>query len=76
MIDRDAKPGIAILSIGDMGLGIAKLLVSQGHRVSTFAEDRRSVRTCRTHWIGIAVIPTGSQSPDAQRPDQRDTVQN
>lgn len=34
---------IGILSIGDMGLGIGKLLISQGYRVATFAEDRRQV---------------------------------
>ncbi len=38
-----AKPTIAILSIGDMGLGVGKLLVSQGYKVATFAEDRRFV---------------------------------
>lgn len=39
---------IGILSIGDMGLGIGKLLISQGYRVATFAEDRRQVLAC-TH---------------------------
>lgn len=34
---------IGILSIGDMGLAIGKLLISQGFRVATFAEDRRQV---------------------------------
>ncbi|KAI1443750.1 phosphogluconate dehydrogenase [Annulohypoxylon stygium] len=34
---------IGILSIGDMGLGIGKVLMSQNYRVMTFAEDRRQV---------------------------------
>lgn len=37
---------IGILSIGDMGLGIGKLLISQGYRVATFTEDRRQVLAC------------------------------
>ena len=73
MIDRDAKPAIAILSIGDMGLGIAKLLVSQGYRVATFAEDRRSVTAYRIHWIGIFVLGLFfiPNSPVHNAPDQR-----
>jgi 3-hydroxyisobutyrate dehydrogenase-like beta-hydroxyacid dehydrogenase len=38
---------IGILSIGEMGLGIAKLLISHGYRVTTYAEDRRRVRAKR-----------------------------
>lgn len=34
---------IGILSIGDMGMGVAKLLISQGYRVVTNLEGRRSV---------------------------------
>lgn len=40
---EETRPVIGILSIGDMGLGIAKLLISQGYRVVTYAEDRRQV---------------------------------
>lgn len=36
-------PMIGILSIGEMGFGIAHLLISHGYRVATFAEDRRQV---------------------------------
>lgn len=34
-------PKIGILSIGDMGMGIAKLLVSRGFSVATNGEGRR-----------------------------------
>ncbi|KAH6953793.1 phosphogluconate dehydrogenase [Ilyonectria sp. MPI-CAGE-AT-0026] len=37
---EETLPVIGILSIGDMGLGIARLLISQGYRVVTYAEDR------------------------------------
>jgi 3-hydroxyisobutyrate dehydrogenase-like beta-hydroxyacid dehydrogenase len=40
-MDEEAGLVVGILSIGDMGLGIAKVLMSQGYRVATFAEDRR-----------------------------------
>lgn len=40
---EQAGLGIGILSIGDMGLGIGKVLISQKYRVATFAEDRRQV---------------------------------
>lgn len=39
----DAQPVVGILSIGEMGLGIANLLISHGYRVVTYAEDRRQV---------------------------------
>jgi 3-hydroxyisobutyrate dehydrogenase-like beta-hydroxyacid dehydrogenase len=39
----EKRPVIGILSIGDMGVGIGKLLISQGYRVATYAEDRRQV---------------------------------
>ena len=32
---------VGILSIGDMGLGVAKLLVAHGYRVLTVGEGRR-----------------------------------
>lgn len=38
-----AQPVVGILSIGEMGLGIANLLISHGYRVVTYAEDRRQV---------------------------------
>lgn len=36
---------IGILSIGDMGLGIAKLLIANGYKVVTNASDRRHLRS-------------------------------
>lgn len=39
----EAQPVVGILSIGEMGLGIANLLLSHGYRVVTYAEDRRQV---------------------------------
>lgn len=35
-------PKIGILSIGDMGMGIAKLLISKGFSVATNGRGRRS----------------------------------
>jgi 3-hydroxyisobutyrate dehydrogenase-like beta-hydroxyacid dehydrogenase len=32
---------VGIISIGDMGLGMARLLKAHGHRVVTVAEGRR-----------------------------------
>jgi 3-hydroxyisobutyrate dehydrogenase-like beta-hydroxyacid dehydrogenase len=40
-MSEQAELVVGILSIGDMGLGIAKVLINQGYRVTTFAEDRR-----------------------------------
>ncbi|KAL4925025.1 6-phosphogluconate dehydrogenase [Aspergillus undulatus] len=34
------KPVIGILSIGEMGLGIANLLISHGYRVASYVQDR------------------------------------
>jgi hypothetical protein len=34
-------PTVAIVSIGEMGLGIAQLLIAHKYRVITFAADRR-----------------------------------
>ncbi|KAH7136991.1 phosphogluconate dehydrogenase [Dactylonectria estremocensis] len=39
-MSQETRPVIGILSIGDMGIGIAKLLISEGYRVVTYAEDR------------------------------------
>lgn len=38
------KPTIAIISIGEMGLGVARLLKAHGYRVVTNLEGRRSDR--------------------------------
>jgi hypothetical protein len=37
------KPTIAILSIGEMGLGVARLLKFHGYRIVTNVSDRRLV---------------------------------
>ncbi|KAL2872610.1 6-phosphogluconate dehydrogenase [Aspergillus lucknowensis] len=49
---------IGILSIGDMGLGIAKLLQSQGYKVATFAEDRSERTQDRARSSGIELLPS------------------
>jgi len=36
-----AFQNVGIVSIGDMGLGIARILLAHGYRVFTYAEDRR-----------------------------------
>lgn len=36
---------IAIISIGEMGLGIAQLLMAHGYRVPTYAADQRYAHT-------------------------------
>lgn len=38
-----------ILSIGDMGLGIAKLLIANNYRVITNARDRRYLKQFGRH---------------------------
>jgi 3-hydroxyisobutyrate dehydrogenase-like beta-hydroxyacid dehydrogenase len=38
-----AKASVGIISIGEMGLGIAKLLQSKNYAVLTNVSDRRSV---------------------------------
>lgn len=37
----DSKPKIGLLSIGDMGVGIAKLLIAHGFIVATNITGRR-----------------------------------
>lgn len=46
-------PKIGILSIGDMGMGIAKLLVSKGFSVATNGQGRRHATTVQRHnqWL-------------------------
>ena len=36
-----ARPTIGVLSVGEMGLGIAKLLLANDYRVVTNISDRR-----------------------------------
>ncbi|KAL4867389.1 hypothetical protein BDV12DRAFT_186683 [Aspergillus spectabilis] len=49
---------IGILSIGDMGVGIANLLISHGYKVSTFAEDRSERTKERARSNGITLLPS------------------
>ncbi|KAL4898150.1 6-phosphogluconate dehydrogenase [Aspergillus ambiguus] len=51
-------PVVGILSIGDMGLGIGRLLISQGYRVVTFAEDRSDRTRKRAQSNGIELLPS------------------
>jgi 3-hydroxyisobutyrate dehydrogenase-like beta-hydroxyacid dehydrogenase len=37
----DSLPKIGLLSIGDMGVGIARLLIAHGFSVATNISDRR-----------------------------------
>ncbi|KAL4791154.1 6-phosphogluconate dehydrogenase [Aspergillus venezuelensis] len=54
----DTKPVVGILSIGEMGLGIANLLVNHGYQVVTFAEDRRERTRERAKSINISLLPS------------------
>ena len=47
------KPVIGILSIGDMGMGIAKLLVASDFRVATNCDGRRSVQEIFSHFFPV-----------------------
>jgi 3-hydroxyacyl-CoA dehydrogenase len=48
---------VGILSIGEMGMGIAKLLIAHNYRVVTNVEGRRSVNL----YLHTLVISTISQ---------------
>lgn len=37
----DSKPKIGLLSIGDMGVGVAKLLIAHGFLIATNISGRR-----------------------------------
>ncbi|KAL4820044.1 6-phosphogluconate dehydrogenase [Aspergillus spinulosporus] len=52
------SPIVGILSIGEMGFGIANLLISHGYRVATFAEDRSERTRDRAHSINIQLCPS------------------
>ncbi len=43
MVTPTPTATIGIISLGDMGSGIARLLVAHGYTVATNAEGRRSV---------------------------------
>ncbi|KAI1088112.1 6-phosphogluconate dehydrogenase [Rostrohypoxylon terebratum] len=51
-------PTVGILSIGDMGLGIGKVLISQNYRALTFAEDRSERTKERARSTGIELLPS------------------
>ncbi|KAL4764927.1 6-phosphogluconate dehydrogenase [Aspergillus foveolatus] len=51
-------PITGILSIGEMGFGIAHLLISHGYRVATFAEDRSERTRDRAQSINIQLCPS------------------
>ncbi|KAH7125851.1 phosphogluconate dehydrogenase [Dactylonectria macrodidyma] len=53
---QENQPVIGVLSIGDMGLGIAKLLISEGYRVVTFAEDRSERTRDRARFNGVELL--------------------
>ncbi|KAL6234992.1 hypothetical protein BDW75DRAFT_210764 [Aspergillus navahoensis] len=55
---NDQIPIIGILSIGEMGLGIANLLISHGYRAATFAEDRSGRTRERAQSINIQLCPS------------------
>ncbi|KAL4941107.1 hypothetical protein BDV06DRAFT_229886 [Aspergillus oleicola] len=54
----ESKPVVGILSIGEMGLGIADLLVNHGYQVATFAEDRSEQTRERAKSINITLLPS------------------
>ncbi|KAJ5410068.1 uncharacterized protein N7487_004427 [Penicillium crustosum] len=49
---------IGIVSIGDMGLGMARLLKAHDYRVVTVAEGRSEHTLARIHSAGIEILPT------------------
>lgn len=49
---------VGILSIGEMGLGVAKLLKSHDYRVLTVANNRRRVCTYAHRLDGCGLMPT------------------
>ncbi|KAL4807340.1 6-phosphogluconate dehydrogenase [Aspergillus unguis] len=51
-------PVIGILSIGEMGLGVANLLIDKGYRVVTFAEDRSDRTRERAKAAQIQLSPS------------------
>ncbi|KAL4917209.1 6-phosphogluconate dehydrogenase [Aspergillus aurantiobrunneus] len=49
---------IGIVSIGEMGLGIANFLINHGYRVATFAEDRSKYTRERAQSINVQLLPS------------------
>ncbi|KAJ5289801.1 BCL5p [Penicillium atrosanguineum] len=52
---------VGIVSIGDMGLGMAKLLKAHGYRVVTVAEGRSEHTQARIHAAGIEALPSDQE---------------
>ncbi|KAL3467226.1 6-phosphogluconate dehydrogenase [Aspergillus heterothallicus] len=49
---------VGILSIGEMGVGVGKLLINRGYRVATYAEDRSEHTRERAKSSGIELCPS------------------
>ncbi|KAB5563435.1 6-phosphogluconate dehydrogenase [Coniochaeta sp. 2T2.1] len=62
----DLKPTIAILSIGDMGAGIARLLVAKGFRVVTDVTGRSQDTISRAQSAGVDLLPLSDIVVQAQ----------
>lgn len=53
---------MGVLSIGEMGMGIAKLLIARGYRVVTNVEGRRSVFFIMSFLFGFSFLSLVSHS--------------
>jgi 3-hydroxyisobutyrate dehydrogenase-like beta-hydroxyacid dehydrogenase len=56
-IQRLVRPTIAVISIGEMGLGIAKLLIHHSYPVVTNLDGRSEITKLRAMGAGIHVLP-------------------
>ncbi|PHH92605.1 hypothetical protein CDD83_6666 [Cordyceps sp. RAO-2017] len=56
--DEVAKSTVGILSLGDMGAGIARVLVAQGFPVVTNCEDRSQDTVERARGAKVELVPT------------------
>ncbi|KAB5580325.1 putative Phosphogluconate dehydrogenase [Coniochaeta sp. 2T2.1] len=62
----DLKPTVAILSIGDMGAGIARLLVAKGFRIVTDVTGRSQDTISRAQSAGVDLLPLSDIVVQAQ----------
>lgn len=67
------KPTIAILSIGEMGLGVARLLKFHGYRVVTNVSDRRLVN--HTNNVSLSLLKNCTNSIDHHTVMRLESVQ-
>ena len=56
--DMQSLTTVAIVSIGEMGMGIAQLLIAHNYQVMTFAEDRSERTKQNARAAGVKLMPT------------------